>query len=352
MERFQAWWLIFNGKQARGLYKKKKKESLMATLVGIDEAGYGPLMGPLVVSAVVLEMPSSLLKANHWTVLQQSVSQQKKGLAGRLLIADSKKAFTRSSGIGHLRRTVLSCLSASQHRNNTIANASDIVAALHPEYREQICRYPWYAALDKHDLGHSSEDISIAAAALQKNLCDHDMTIRHIQSRCLDVELYNHRVSSVKNKSRVLFTELCSLIMNALNHHTEGTEPMNVIVDRQGGRINYQQELMRMFPGCELTTIRQDEKLSSYSLTTANKTMRIHFCVKADSAHLCAALASMASKYLREVMMESLNSYFCKLCDQLKPTAGYWEDGQRFIRDITPYFKNIESYQNKLIRIL
>ncbi|MHC5117167.1 MAG: ribonuclease HII, partial [Planctomycetota bacterium] len=35
----------------------------MALLVGIDEAGYGPLLGPLVVSAVALKVPEGLLRA-------------------------------------------------------------------------------------------------------------------------------------------------------------------------------------------------------------------------------------------------------------------------------------------------
>lgn len=323
----------------------------MATLVGIDEAGYGPLLGPLVVSAVTMQLPQALLKADHWAVLKQSVSAQKKGLAGRLLITDSKKAFTRSAGIGHLRRTVLACVCASNDGSGSISNASDVIAALFPEYTEQTCRYRWYEQLHQQELGHCPEDISIAAAALKKNLCDNDMTIEHIQSRCLDVELFNHRVSSVKNKSRVLFTELCSLIMKAFDRHPAGDDPLHIIVDRQGGRVNYQQELMRMFPGCGLTTIRQDAKMSSYSLELGNKVMRIHFCIKADSRHLCVALASMTSKYLREVMMESLNNYFYTLCDRLKPTAGYWQDGQRFIKDITPHIEDIESLQDKLVRI-
>ncbi|MHC5213685.1 MAG: hypothetical protein ACYSOO_03740, partial [Planctomycetota bacterium] len=70
-------------------------EVSMALLVGIDEAGYGPLLGPLVVSAVALEVPEGLLRADLWEVLAKAVSAQKRGLAGRLLIADSKKAYNR-----------------------------------------------------------------------------------------------------------------------------------------------------------------------------------------------------------------------------------------------------------------
>ena len=89
----------------------------MALLVGIDEAGYGPLLGPLVVSAVALEVPEGLLRADLWDVLGKAVSAQKRGLAGRLLIADSKKAYNRKKGIDPLRRSI----SASSSRGVRIS---------------------------------------------------------------------------------------------------------------------------------------------------------------------------------------------------------------------------------------
>ncbi len=79
----------------------------MAVLVGIDEAGYGPILGPLVVSSVGYYVPDELLKADLWKVLERAVAKQKRHLAGRLLITDSKKAYSKSKGLGSLRRAVL-----------------------------------------------------------------------------------------------------------------------------------------------------------------------------------------------------------------------------------------------------
>lgn len=321
----------------------------MAILVGIDEAGYGPLLGPLVVSAATLDLPETLLRADLWAVLSKAVSAHKKTLAGRLLITDSKKAYNRKSGPGHLRRTVLSCLHSIS--SNRFPAASDLISALCPESAEQLNRYPWYQSLPQQPLGHCTEDIAIAAATLNKALTENQMKFHGITSRCLDVESYNHRVRSVRNKSRVLFTELCSLILNISKLHGRCNEPIHVIVDRQGGRINYQQELMRMFPDWGLSTIKQDAALSSYQLDSNRKSMRIHFCMKADTKHLCVSLASMASKYLREVIMESLNTYFCSRCEGLTPTAGYWQDGQRFIKDLSIQLPSHPHIPEKLVRI-
>ncbi|MCI0499722.1 MAG: hypothetical protein L0Y36_08605 [Planctomycetales bacterium] len=323
----------------------------MAILVGIDEAGYGPLLGPLVVSSVVFELPHDLLRADLWTLLGKAVSAHKKGLAGRLLITDSKKAYSRSAGIGPLRRTVLSCLNALDEPPSALSTASDLIRTLCPDCLERLTLDPWHARLDDQPLGHDMTDAGIAGAVLRKTLAEQRMRLRAIRSRCMDAGFYNERVERVKNKSRVLFTELCALILEAFTRDA-AADTMQVIVDRQGGRIAYQQELLRMFPGFALSVLRQDDKMSSYELSRSGKTMRIHFCMKADANYLGVSLASMVSKYLREVMMEAFNVYFCGLCSSLKPTAGYWQDGQRFLKDLSTLLPEYQYDTRKMARIL
>lgn len=323
----------------------------MALLVGIDEAGYGPLLGPLVVSCAAFELPEALLRENLWDVLHKGVSSQKNGLRGRLLIADSKKAYNRKAGPGHLRRTVMSALAALPENNSqAVTNAADLVGLLCPETTARLKDYPWYQSLESDTLGHDAGDIQIASGVFRRTMAEHGIRLRSLQSRCLDVGFYNSRVEAVRNKSRVLFTELCTLILNLLNEHTDG-QPLQIVVDRQGGRINYQPELLRMFNGFSLSVLRQDEKMSSYEMTSGSKTMRIHFCMKADVKYLPVSLASMASKYLREVLMDSLNRYFLGLCPELKPTAGYWQDGQRFLKDLETHLPDYSYDARQLIRI-
>ena len=47
-----------------------------------------------------------------------------------------------------------------------------------------------------------------------------------------------------------------------------------------------------------------------------------------------AALASMASKYLRELAMRAVNHFWCGRLVGLRPTAGYPEDARRFKSEI------------------
>ena len=51
-------------------------------------------------------------------------------------------------------------------------------------------------------------------------------------------------------------------------------------------------------------------------------------------AHVPAALASMASKYLRELAMRAFNEFWRRRVEGLHPTAGYPQDAKRFKADI------------------
>ena len=211
--------------------ERKEKDARMwgmfchlSALVAYIGVPFGHLLGPLVVSAVGLEVPEGLLRADLWEVLSKAVSAQKRGLAGRLLIADSKKAYNRKKGIDGLRRSVLAGLGAWQ--NTQPETMADVLGLLCPQLLDRVGLYPWYQTLDTHRLGHDAADISIAGGVLGKTMAEHGISIHSIQSRCLDVAFYNDRVGKVKNKSRVLFTELCALIGQAFEQNTGGTEPM------------------------------------------------------------------------------------------------------------------------------
>jgi hypothetical protein len=58
----------------------------------------------------------------------------------------------------------------------------------------------------------------------------------------------------------------------------------------------------------------------------------------------------MTSKYLRELLIGNINRYFNGFGADLKPTAGYWTDGLRFIKDIKANLPDVRFNSEQLIR--
>jgi ribonuclease HII len=319
----------------------------MAILVGIDEAGFGPILGPLVVSSSTFSLPRPLLGSDLWQVLRKSVGNRRKHLAGRLLIADSKKAYSKSVGISGLERTVLAALRCLGAEPTTL---TELLMVLCPMCIERLRGYPWHKGADE---GCLSTDIAIAdgriaSAVFADDLSANGMGLLEIKSDCLDVAYYNKMVSAVKNKASVLFTATAGLIERAFSRF--GGDDLQVMVDRQGGRTHYRKVLQRMFPNMELTILRESQAVSSYELRATGKQMRLHFAVGADDRFLPVSLASMVSKYVRELLIGDMNRYFVGFDADLKPTAGYWTDGLRFIEDLKTNLPHIQVDSNQLIR--
>jgi ribonuclease HII len=317
----------------------------MAILAGIDEAGFGPILGPLVVSSSTFRIPDNLVWANHWEILKKSISEKRAALKGRLLIADSKRAFTRSVGIKHLRRTVLASLRYLGSEPKTL---TELISALCPDCLDHIVEYPWYKKAGDYQLGGDDGDIGIAVSMLRNDLANQHIELLSLKSRCLEVAHYNRMVTAVDNKAKVLFTAVAELMQSAIDSFAG--EDIDIAVDHQGGRCHYRRELQLMFGDSDLRIIHEDQNRSSYEMKINNRKVRVHFVVGADDKFLPVSLASMACKYLREVLVENINNYFLSFNPSIKPTAGYWQDGLRFIKDIETHIPNVKYDANQLIR--
>ena len=317
----------------------------MAVLVGIDEAGFGPILGPLVVSSSAFSVPHHFLTADLWQILNKSVAKRRKHFAGRLLIVDSKKAYNRREGIKHLERTVLA---AFRCLDKTPATLVELLMLLCPDCVERLETYPWYKAIARYSTSTGIADIAIASAVLKDDLASNGMELLTLKSSCLDVAYYNTMVSAVKNKASVLFTATSRLVKSAYDNF--GDDDLQIIIDRQGGRVRYRKMLQRMFPDMKLRILKEDPKASSYELEADGRRMRLHFLVGADERLLPVSLASMVSKYLRELLVGNINSYFAGFHTALRPTAGYWKDGLRFIDDLKKNVPHASFDSNQLIR--
>jgi ribonuclease HII len=323
----------------------KAEAARVAILAGIDEAGFGPLLGPLVVSSAAFSVPPALLDEDLWRVFRKSVGKSRKHLAGRLLIADSKKAFNRDQGLGHLERTCLAVLECFGKRP---AEMTELLTLLCPDCVPRVAEYPWYQDIRQCRLAPASDDTRIASKVFVEDLRAQGTSLVELRARCLDVAYFNRMVGDVRNKAQVLFIAGTQLIQVLLNRFPD--DEIHVQVDRQGGRTHYRENLLRSFPDTELTIVRESDECSVYELLDGTRKVRLTFEVKADDRHLPVSLASMVSKYVRELLMDCVNGYFTKMDGGLRPTAGYWQDGRRFVEDLRSRLPHLAIDADRLIR--
>ena len=331
--------------------------SRTTTVVGIDEAGYGPLLGPLVVSAVAFDVPVALMKSlddaaagpNLWEVLRASVSESPKKRDPRLAIADSKKLHGKASktaGIRLIEQAVLAFLAQQGPLPDSLQGLLSRVAG---RSSDGLSRYPWYTA-DAVPVPYECTSATLAtqAHALGADLAANGMRFRGAWVEVLPEGHYNDLVERTHNKATVLFDRTTRLIQRVADH--VGNVPLRVWVDRQGGRITYRRGLMRAFPDAELDVLEESPERSSYRLGRPNAPQLVRFVMKGESHHMQIALASLFSKYLRELFMLCLNRYWAAEVADLRPTAGYYTDGKRFLADIEPALVRQKIDRRLLVR--
>ena len=108
---------------------------------------------------------------------------------------------------------------------------------------------------------------------------------------------------------------------------------------------------MQIFwPDAKIQVLIEDSSMSRYRMDIDGKFFALTFASKSDEHHLPTALASMIAKYTRELHMLRFNRYFCSEMPELKPTAGYVQDGRRFLQEIEPVIAQKGIKRHILIR--
>ncbi len=112
-----------------------------------------------------------------------------------------------------------------------------------------------------------------------------------------------------------------------------GNQRISILCDKHGGRDRYLPLLMNCFPDRFIEAVGEGRLRSVYRFGPAERRVEIAFQARGES-HLPTALASMASKYLRELAMQAFNDFWRQHVADLRPTAGYPVDAKRFKADI------------------
>jgi len=305
-----------------------------------------------------------------------------------LVIGDSKVVYRSGKGIESLERGVLAFLSAGPRpgaiRSRQPAAGddgfpSDIDLARSLDDGLDIEGLPWYAGPPGSlPLAASPGDLRAAAARLSDAMAAAGIAAFSIRSRVVTARDLNGMMGSGLNKADALARVVAGLLAGVRAASSNAAKPpiVRALVDRLGGRKDYAALLGEAFPDAEVVEDLRAERESRYAILnsggrgadgfrvsraaegapceTGNALRRgahsVTFACEAESRCLTVALASMVSKYVRELFMRRLNRFFAAGLPGIRPTAGYPVDAGRFLAQTAAFRERAGIDDGLLVR--
>ena len=354
---------------------ENETDSRRCIVAGLDEAGFGPLLGPLVIGATAWEVPPGCGGDDLWDRLRGGVSRRPSRRLPRLAINDSKKIYSPRKGLLDLERGVLGTMAVQVQpgqQGQPGDDSADAVAVREPwaaltlgrfldrltvGWAGQVADHAWYQGCGDLALPVESEPADLATRTNGLRVAMQRSGVRFLGAglELLLETRYNQLSDSIGNKSRLLFCTAARLIHRLFERF--GGDRLTIMCDKQGGRDCYRPLLLEHWPDLKLEVLIESAERSGYRLAEPPaagriaRAMELWFLPGADLKYLPAALASMYCKYTRELFMRVLNRFWQgHVGADLKPTAGYYTDGLRFIRDVSQAAGRLGLSTDRLVR--
>ncbi|RUL87460.1 ribonuclease H family protein [Tautonia sociabilis] len=296
--------------------------------IGIDEAGYGPNLGPMVLAAVVAEGPGPD-RPDLWRDREEFVCRAG-GRGGRLWIDDSKRLYKQGVGIDRLEAAALAALDAAGLPSPT--STVSLLAALGTN-AERSELLSWLPEGSDPPLPSPGSAIRVEAALKARPLLGAPWRLAAIRAEVVGPARFNRGLIASGSKAKVHFDAFATLLRWAWELAGDGA-PTLVRSDKHGGRHFYTELLRDALPSSAIVAGPEGPELSRYELTDGDRCLSLELLPRADGDDGLVALASILAKLVRERWMLAFNAYWASRVPGLRPTAGYPVDACRFRREV------------------
>lgn len=313
-------------------------------LIGTDEAGYGPNLGPLTVTATAWRVPAEVEPASLWEELSKVITNAPIRGDSRLFVADSKSVYSSGDGLEDLEVPVLAFLKLLSLPVTSIDAIGTAVAGqdFAGSYQEEIWNNTPGLSLPRD----ASEDhIHEWMDQLRDELGRQDIHLLAVRSCIMFPREFNRRTLAAGSKGAVLSAATLQLVGSMVADFCESL-PTLVVCDKHGGRNRYDEIISAQFDDQFVFRLEESTQRSRYRMGS------VEFCFRTKAEELMpVALASMVSKYLREVLMHQFNQFWAAQVPGLKPTQGYPVDAKRFREDIAAAVEKLGVQETDLWRM-
>ncbi|MBC8328020.1 MAG: hypothetical protein H8E31_04660 [Planctomycetes bacterium] len=298
-------------------------------LAGIDEAGYGPLLGPMVVGWSLFRVPEA--DTDLWPVTAHSASPKparRPRQERRVWVDDSKKVHAGPHGRARLERSV------AAFRELNAPGASSLEGWIHeppaPASRS-LQRAPWFRTLVGPLTPHADPvRARLDAGLLRRDLEQGGCAADGFGARAVPAAEWNDLTREL-GKGDALFRVVMEVFQHLLRH--TGTAPLRIECDRHGARMRYGERLRRALGPDRLEVHTELPSWSLYTLEFGPKRVEVRFAENADGLRFPVALGSLAAKLTRERLMDLWNDWFAERLPGVRPTKGYALDAKRWLAE-------------------
>ena len=321
-------------------------------LIGTDEAGYGPNLGPLTVVATAWHLPDGVEPLDLWDELTSVLTSTPERGDQRLFVADSKKVFSPGKGLEALEVAVLAFLNLIKVNTSSIDQLCcgiSMVSQTVP-FSDAYLAEPWNTMPGlRLPVDSSGDHISEWVTTLNTELQARGIQLLGIRARIMFPEEFNQLVTLADSKGVVLSNATLQLVRDLADSCAADADlsdrPTLVVCDKHGGRNRYDELISQHFDDQFVFRLEESREKSRYRMGSMD------FCFRTKAEEfLPVALASMIAKYTREVLMHQFNHFWAQHIPGLKPTQGYPLDAKRFREDIAASVQALKIPMDQLWR--
>lgn len=305
----------------------------MAFLAGVDEAGYGPFVGPLTVGYSLFRVPDGAAELGKILLPVAAPKAEHKRGDRRIWLDDSKLVHQGTLGRGRLERSVAAFRELCVPGRSTLEPWVSEPPAGPPRL---LRASPWHRTLagplcPSADEGRARLDAAALTRTLEKGGC----ALQAFGARAAPANEWNALLTEHgDNKGSAHFAVTMEVVRHLLE--VSGDAPLRIELDRHGGRSRYGALLKRALDADTVETHGENEAGSAYTLHFDTRAVQLRFSEDADAKFAPVALASLAAKQTRERLMDLHNEWFGARLPGLAPTKGYGTDGRRWLREVEP----------------
>ncbi len=317
-------------------------------LIGTDEAGYGPNLGPLVISATSWQLPVETDCSALWAHFNDVLTDQPVPNDPRLFVADSKQVYSPAAGLVDLETGVLSFLGSLGLQP---ANPRELGRLLAGDRFDADLDAEPHASSDGCCLPVAAfpDEIQDFQASLRKAFDETGIRLTGVCSRIIFPTEFNKLVAAADSKGVILSQctmQLVRQLCPADSDDDDNLHAIQVYCDKHGGRNRYDELICDTFGDQFVFRMEESTAISRYRMGKTD------FCFRTKAEEfLPVALASMISKYLREVLMIPFNEFWKSHVPNLKPTKGYPLDAKRFRSEIEDTARSLGIAEDRFWRI-